>query len=408
MSWLGELLGKRRAPTPSAARSWLDDVWYPRNSWTQTAAGIVVNEETALQVSSVYAAVRLRARQVASLPLHVYERQADGGKRRATNHPLYELLHNQPNPWQTSYEWREYMEASRLLRGNAYAEIRPGPRGAVDQLWPLDPDRMRVEVASSTERPRYRYRQRDGTERVLVADEVLHIRGFSRDGIVGLSPLDLMAEAVGLAKVAERHSAASLANGGAPSVVLTHASKLTPEARVQLEKSWRRAYGGDNRGGAAVLDSGLDVKPLQLTSEQVQLMEQRKFSVTDIARWFDVPPHMIGDLDRATFSNIEQQSIEFATLRLRPDLVAWEQAIRRDLIVAADRYFAEFALDGLLRGDSAARSAYYQGGIQNGWMTRNEARLLENLNPLPGLDEPLVPQNMAPASMRAPDDSEQP
>jgi HK97 family phage portal protein len=212
------------------------------------------------------------------------------------------------------------------------------------------------------------------------------------------------AEAVGLAKVSEKHSAASLRNGGAPSVVLTHAGKLTPEARKSLEGSWRKAYGGESRGGAAVLDGGMDVKPLQLTSEQVQLMEQRRFQVGEIARWFDVPPHMIGDLERATFSNIEQQSIEFATLRLRPDLVAWEQAIRRDLIVARERYFAEFALDGLLRGDSAARSAYYQGGIQNGWLARNEARLLENLNPLPGLDEPLVPQNMAPAGAALPED----
>ena len=380
---------------PSAGPPAWDDFWYnPVGSLT--TAGIRVTADTAFNVSAVYAAVRILSETVAQVPLIVYRRTANGGKERAENHPLFSLLHDQPNPWQTSFEWREMMTGHLALRGNAYNEIISGPRGAVDQLIPLHPDRVTVKQLDN-KRLAYEFRPVEGPARILNQDEVFHIKGLSSDGIMGISPISLMRESIGLALATEKYGAGLFTSDGAIRGVLTHPGQMSPEGRKNLKSTFSKGAAG----GTALLEEGLKWEKIAMTAEDAQFLMTRKFQINEFARWFNIPPHLLRDLDKATFSNIEQQAIDFVLYSMMPWFRRWEQAITRDLILAPQTFFAEFLIDGLLRGDTKSRYAAYASAITNGWMTRNEARIKENLNPLTGLDVPLAQANMTPVQSRA-------
>jgi HK97 family phage portal protein len=364
----------------------------------KAASGVTVNENTALKSTAVFACVRILAETVASLPLPVYRRLPGGGKERATDHYLYPLLHDQPNPEMTSFEFRETLMGHLALWGNAYAEIQRNGAGEVVALWPLRPDRMRV--SRDDQGLQYKYTLPDGTTAVLRQRNIMHIRGLSGDGLVGYSPIRMAREAIGLALATEEFGARFFGQGSRPSGVLEHPGKLSKEAKENLRESWERMHSGlSGAHRIAILEEGMKWTQIGIPPEDAQFLETRKFQVTEIARIFRIPPHMLADLERATFSNIEHQSIEFVVHTIRPWLVRWEQAFKRDLFLPGEReiYFAEFLVDGLLRGDIESRYRAYATARQWGWMSANDVRELENMNPIPGGDVYLIPLNMVPA-----------
>jgi len=379
------------AGTPDAA----DDYWYePRG--TLAGSGVNVTADVALTVSAVFACVRVLAETVGSLPLVVYRRDGEDRKTRARGQRIYEILHDQPNGWMSSLEWREMMTGHCALRGNAYSWIQDGVRGAVDELIPLHPDRMEVEQLRSR-RLRYHYTWPWGERQTFVQDEIYHLRGLSSDGITGLSVVSYARETIGLALASEGYAARMFLNDARPGGVLEHPGELSDGAHKRILASWQEDHGGwRNRGKPAIFEEGMKWHQIGMTGEDSQYILSRQFSVTEVARWFRMPPHLIQELTRSTFSNIEHQGLEFVIYTMMPWFRRWEQAIGRDLITSPD-LFAEFLVDALLRGDTLSRYQAYGRGILDGWLTRNEARIKENLEPLPGLDTPLVPLNMGPA-----------
>jgi len=395
---ISSLIEKRAVKTSGLARpeSWLVDALGGR----PVASGIKVTEETALRSTAVYGSVRIISETIASLPLLVYER-LEKGKQTAVNHPLYTVLHDQANSEMTSFTFREVLQGHLLLWGNAYAEIEKNNAGQIIGLWPLRPDRTWPERDSKTGEIVYKTILSDGTGVILPKDRVLHIPGFGFDGLIGYSPIHIAREAVGLALATEEFGAKFFGQGTRLSGVLEHPGKLTKEALERLKESWVQAYSGlSNSHRIAILEEGMKWQQIGVPPEDAQFLETRKFQVTEIARIFRVPPHMLADLDRATFSNIEHQSIEFVVHTIRPWLVRWEQAILWKLFTPAERkrYFAEFKVDGLLRGDIKSRYEAYAIGRQNGWLSANDIRELENMNPIPDGDIYLVNGNMIPVT----------
>lgn len=375
----------------------LDDFWYEPIG-TANPAGIRVTPESALRVTAVMACIRVLSETMASLPLFVFRQRSDGGKEKAKDHALYNLLHTRrgmPNRWQTAVEFREMMNAHLCLRGNAYAEILPGRRGGVGELIPLHPDRMEAEQLDNR---RIRYTLRNpfgGDERRLTQDQVFHIRGISSDGITGLSPIQHASAAVGLATATEAHGSSLFKNGARPGVILEHPGKIDQDASRRLRTDWESLHRGPYKAHrTAVLEGGMKAHELGMTSEDAQFLETRKFQVLEICRIFRVPPHLVYDLERATFSNIENQSIDFVQYGLVPWLTRWEAAISRSLIADDEEFFAEHVLEGLLRGNTNDRFASYAVARQWGWMSINEIRERENLNPIEDGDDHLQPMNM--------------
>ena len=361
----------------------------------RTSSGMRVSPDSALHLASVYACVRVLSETMASLPLVVYQRRADGGKDKITDHWLYRLLANRPNRFQNPFEWREMLQGHLALRGNAYNQIITNAKGEVVELMPLHPDRIRLELLPSGEY-RYRFTDRFGTESILPRGEVWHLRGLSSDGLMGMSPIELARESLGMALAAQDYGARFFANDAKPTGgwIEFPGSFKDSEAKKVFRESYQQAQSGANRGKVLVLENGMKFHEVGVTNKDAQFLELRKFQITDVARLFRVPPHMIGDLDRATFSNIEQQSLEFVMHTMTPWAERWEASIESELLLEVDDIEVEFDFANLMRGDAASRASYYQSGIQNGWLTRNEARIAENLNPLEGLDEPLRPLNM--------------
>jgi HK97 family phage portal protein len=348
-----------------------------------------VTPDSAMACAAVFSCVRVVSEDVAKLPLILYRRTSDGGKERAKDHPLYARLHDTPNSWQTSVEWREMMQGHLELRGNAYAlKVMSGRQ--LLELIPLHPDKVTVR---QDERFRLSY---DIAGTAYSADQILHLRGMSSDGFTGMSTITHAREAIGLAQATERHGASLFGNGARPGGVLVHPGKLSPEAAKRLKDQWDATHGGENANSTAVLEEGVSWTQLGMTSEDSQFLETRKFQRSEIASFFRIPPHKIGDLERATFSNIEHQALEYVTDSLMPRLVRWEQRLNASLLNPSERgaYFFEFLTEGLLRGDTKARYDAYQSAIASGWMSRNEARIRENMNPEVGLDEFLRPLNM--------------
>lgn len=393
---LGMLLGEKRFHVSQTPPGWVEKL----AGWT-TATGVNVTPDKSLEVTAVFACVRILAETVASLPLPIYRRLPNGGKARAPEHYLYPLLHDQPNPEMTSFTLRETMMGHVATWGNAYAEIEFNQAGGINALWPLRPDRMQVKRENG--RLQYLYRLPDkvgGQTATLDMEQVLHLRGLGGNGIIGYSPVQLARQAVGLAMAAEEFGARFFGNDARPGVVLKHPGHLSDEAHGRLAKSWETRHGGlEKSHRVAILEEGLDIKEIGLPPGDAQFLETRRFQISEIARIFRVPPHMIGDLERATFSNIEQQSLEFVIYTIWPWLVRWEQEIKRSLFTPAESlmYFAEFLVEGLLRGDIQSRYQAYATGRQWGWMSANDVRRLENMNPIEGGDTYLVPLNMIPA-----------
>ena len=378
----------------SADRSAGGDFWFEPVS-ARTGGGMRVSPERALRLAAVYACVRILSETMASLPLVIYQRRADGAKDKVTDHWLYRLMAKRPNRFQNPFEWREMLQSHLVLRGNAYNQIITNPRGEVVELMPLHPDRIRLELLASGEY-RYRFTDRFGVESVLPRGEVWHLRGLSSDGLMGLSPIELARDSLGMALAAQDYGARFFANDAKPTGgwIEFPGSFKDSEAKKVFRESYQQAQSGANRGKVLVLENGMKFHEVGVTNKDAQFLELRKFQITDIARLFRVPPHMIADLDRATFSNIEQQSLEFVMHTMTPWAERWEASIESELLLESDDIEIEFDFANLMRGDAASRSSYYQSGIQNGWLTRNEARIAENLNPLDGLDAPLRPLNM--------------
>ena len=371
-----------------------------------SSAGTTVSETTAMQMSAVYASVRVLAEAVASLPLHIYENCDEGGVKIARDHPLYRILHDEPNSEMTSFIFRETLMTHLLLWGNAFAQIVRNGKGEVIALYPLMPNRMTVDRESDG-LIWYSYQHQDDeadtfgkkTAVKLRSRDVLHVPGLGFGGLVGYSPIAMAKNAIGLSIAAEEFGAKFYANGASPSGVLEHPGVLEDPAKVREE--WRSQFGGSaNAGKVAVLEEGMKYSPISVAPNEAQFLETRKFQIDEIARLFRVPPHMIGDLEHATFSNIEQQSTEFVRYTLDPWLKRWEQCFQRSLFSEEDkaRYYVRFNVDGLLRGDYLSRMQGYNIGRQGGWMSANDIRELEDMNRIPeeeGGDLYLVNGNMA-------------
>lgn len=362
----------------------------PRNSvsaapafyFGSSGSGKSVTARSAIQVSAVYACVRVIAETVASLPLHVHE-NTESGSLKALNHPLYRVLHDEPNAEMTSFILREVMLSHLLLWGNAYCQIIRTGRNQIAQLYPLLPDRMEVDRDSRGALV-YTYTTTDGKAVKLAPEEVLHVPGLGFDGIMGYSPIALERNAIGLGIAAEEYGSKFFANGATPSGVLTHPNTVkSPKA---LRESWNAAHGGSvNSGKVAILEEGMKFERISMPNNEAQFLETRKFQVSEICRIFRVPPHLVGDLEHATFSNIEHQSISFGVHTIRPWLVRIEQSMNRALFskTEKERFFVRFNMDGLLRGAYKERMEGYAIARQNGWMSANDIRELENLNPIP-------------------------
>ncbi len=361
----------------------------------RSVSGMRVSADSAIRLAAVYACVRILSETMASLPLVVYRARADGGKDRVTDHWLYRLLGKKPNRYQNPFEWREMLQGHLALRGNAFCQILANGRGEITELIPIHPDRVRMELLTEGDY-RYRIQNQPGHELVLPRGEVWHLRGLSSDGLLGLSPIELSRESLGMALAAQDYGARFFNNDAKPTGgwIEFPGNFKDAEAKRVFRESYQAAQSGANRGKVLVLENGMKFHEVGVTNKDAQFLELRKFQITDIARLFRVPPHMIADLDRATFSNIEQQSLEFVMHTMTPWAERWEASIEADLMLDGDELEIEFDFANLMRGDAASRSAYYQSGIQNGWLTRNEARIAENLNPIKGLDQPLRPLNM--------------
>ena len=334
-----------------------------------------------MQTTAVYACVRILAETIASLPLHTYKHTARG-KEKAKEHRLYYLLHDEPNPEMTSFVFRETLMSHLLLWGNAYAQIIRDGRGNVISLYPLLPDRMVVDRTQAGELY-YEY-QKDIGSVILHRDEVLHIPGLGFDGLVGYSPIAMAKNAIGMALACEEYGATFFANGANPGGVLEHPGVVKDPKRVR--DSWNAVYqGSGNAHRVAVLEEGMKFQSIGIPPEQAQFLETRKYQTEEICRIFRVPPHLVASLDRATFSNIEHQSISFVDNTIIPWVSRIEQSLQRSLFTEAEKkvYFAKFNLNARLRGDAASRANFYQTMRQNGVMSANDIRELEEMNLIP-------------------------
>lgn len=374
-----------------------------------TAAGKVVTERSAMQMTAVYACVRILSEAVAGLPLNLYHYNDGGGKNKALDHPLYRLLHDEPNPEMSSFVFRETLMTHLLLWGNAYAQIIRNGKGEIIALYPLMPNKMTVSRDENGQLY-YTYQKsqdelpKDNNYTVILhPSDVLHIPGLGFDGLVGYSPIAMAKNAIGLAIATEEYGSKFFANGAAPSGVLEHPGTIKDPTKIR--ESWQATFGGSgNSNKIAVLEEGMKYTPISISPEQAQFLETRKFQINEIARIFRVPPHMVGDLDKSSFSNIEQQSLEFVKYTLDPWVVRWEQSIQRTLLTSEEKktYFVKFNVEGLLRGDYQSRMQGYSVGRQNGWMSANDIRELEDLDRIPaeeGGDLYLVNGNMLPLQM---------
>ena len=355
-----------------------------------STSGKHVNEFTAMQTTAVYACVRILSETLAALPLQLY-RYTPTGKERVYMHPLYQILHDEPNPEMTSFVFRETLMSHLLIWGNAYAQIIRDRLGRVQGLYPLRPDKMTVcrnehgeiyyiYTKTTDENPAIKpYGQV-----ALRKEEVLHIPGLGFDGLVGYSPIAMAKNAVGMTMACEEYGASFFANGASPSGVLEHPGVLKDPAKVR--DSWNAVYQGSaNAHKVAVLEEGMKYQSIGIPPEEAQFLETRKFQLNEIARLYRIPPHMIGDLEKSSFNNIEQQSMEFVKYTLDPWVIRWEQAMQKALLLPEEKkqFFLKFNVNGLMRGDYESRMTGYSIGRQNGWLSANDIREMEDLNPVP-------------------------
>jgi HK97 family phage portal protein len=376
--------------TSSRILEWLGD--------GPTGAGVVVTPNNALTLAAVWACVRVISEDVASLPLITY-RRLDRGKERAPAHPLYRLLHDEPNPYMTAMQFRETLQGHVLLWGNAYAEIERDRDGRPLALWPLRPDRMSMPEVSEAGTLLYTYQTPNDGPKPLTQSNVFHLRGLASDGIVGYSPIRLHRESLALGLATLHYGTRFFGNDSRPGGVLQAKNRLTDAVANRMRASWEDAHRGlNNAHRVAILEEGVEWKQVGLPPEDAQFLQTREFQVQETTRIFRMPPHKVGDLSRATFSNIEEQAIEYVSDTLRPWAVRWDQQANKDLVMPSEkgRIFCEHLMDALLRGKTLERFQAYQLGLQNGVYSANEVREFENRNPVEGGDVHLQMANMVP------------
>lgn len=352
----------------------------------ETYSGENVDTETAMNIAAVYACIRILSNHVAMLPLQLYQ-EVRGKKKKIRDHPIARIIETRPNPYMTPFQFKQTMEAHRQLYGNAFAEIEWGKDGYPKALWVLNPlvTKIVMEKDSNGNLKRYLVQTTlvNGKVVYLPYSSVLHIRGLSTNGIVGKSPIDVARETIGIQIAGQKFTGKFYANGTMSSGVLKVPQSLKPEAKQVIRQEWEKFNNGiDNSHRVAILDAGLDYQSLGIKQCDAQYIETQKFSIAEIARIFNVPPHMLADLERATFSNIEQQSLEFVRDTLSPLLISWEQELQYQLFtedeINVKRYYFKFNLNSLLRGDSTNRAAYYEKMINLGIYSINEVRELED------------------------------
>jgi HK97 family phage portal protein len=395
----------------TSGRGPYDDFWYGPIPG-KTTAGVRINDDTAMRLAVLYACIMVISQDLAKVPLMMFRRTANGGRVRVTDHPIIQLL-RQPTRSMNGVDWKQRLQAHQLLRGNGYCEIRTDFRGRVVQLPPWKPDNVRVEVMRDES---LRYHVRDpqlGSEKIYVEGEVLHMRGLSLDGPLGLSPIDQMKECLGEGVAAQAYASSFFANDARPGMWLKHPSNFKDETqRKDWVNAFKRAFGGGGRFSPIMLEYGIELNELPMVNHaDLQFLELRKLKANEICAIFRVPPHKVAILDRSTNNNIEHQGIEYVTDCLLTWCRRWEEVLSQNLLTEAEReelYF-EFMLDALMRGDTKSRyEAYTQAAAAGGWMTRNEIRRKENLDPLDHLDEPLEPVNMVPAGTQKADTTDTP
>lgn len=375
----------------SSDRSPWGDFWFSPVA-SSTMGGLRVTSETAMQLSAVFRAVGLVSGHMAMLPIKFYKA---GTRTRIIKHPLLTLLNVRPNRFQNAFEWREMLQGHIELRGNCYNEIIANNRGIITELVPCHPDRVIIDQFDNGD---YRYLVSDakGNHRVVARGSMWHIRGLSSNGITGMSIVEYARESFSLGLAAQNYGGRFFANDAKPSGgwIEFPGQFKDKEARKQFRESVQEAQSANNRGKLMVMDMGMKYHEVGVSNQDAQFLETRKFSISEIARWFGVPPHKIGDLEKATFSNIEQMALEYVQDALQPRGARLKASITAELLFDDEDIDVELDYRELLKGDSAARRAYYHGGILDGWLTRNEARDMEGMEPLDGLDEPLRPLNM--------------
>ena len=362
-----------------------DDYWY-QAVVGPTITGVEVDEDNAMKFATVFACVRVIAETIASLPLKIYEKVESGGKNEASDHNLYDLLHLQPNPLMTSFQYREAIMVHVLLWGNAYSEIARDGTGRIGALWPLNPSRMQIKEGKG-EALQYEYTPEGKNEPTIYKfDEILHLPGLGYNGVSGKSPIQYHREAIGLGLASQELASRFFGNDASPPFVLKHPGHLGEKAYETLQKNFQKTYGGlSKKFKFAILPEGMTIDKVGMPLAEAQFLETRRFQREEICGIYRVPPHLIGDLSRSTFSNIEQQSLDFVVNCIRPWLVRFEQAINVKLLSKQEqkKYFVEFNVEGLLRGDIQSRYNAYAIGRNWGWLSADDIREKENLNPLP-------------------------
>lgn len=381
--------------TLSEFDKWLEEGWFG----VKSRAGVNVNHDTALSISAVFACVRNIAEDCAKLPLFLYQKTGDRSRRKAGDHPYYRLFHDWPNPEMTAQEYRETCTGHIALRGNSYSQIIRNRRGDVAQLWPLNPARMDMK-RNDAGAIVYEYREQNGTPRIFTAADILHLRGFSPDGLAGYSPIKVHADTLGLAKSQSNYAGEFYDHNATPDIAYKHPAKLNPEAFQRLKDSLDKRK--ENRQGSVILEEGMSIEKVGMSHEDSQFIESREFSVEEICQIFRMPPHKVAHMKQATFSNIEQQAIEYVVDCLQPWLNRWEQRLNMQILgpdMMEQGYYFEHQINGLLRGDFKSRMEGYNIGRNIGMMSANDIRELENMDEITGGDIYLVPANMIPADM---------
>lgn len=360
-----------------------------------SSSGIVVNPQNAMQAAAVYACCKVLAESVGMLPLGVYQHGDGSTKTPVTGHPLWELLQHQPNEYQTSVEFWETMVLHLCLRGNAYAYVLRARSGRVVELIPLHPDMVMVTMNAQNQ-VEYRVGMEAGGTRQVDRSEIMHIKGLSLNGWLGISPIAYARESIGLALATEKFGGQLFKNGAKMGGVLEVPTLMSDTAYTRLKNSFDAASSGENAHKTAIVEEGAKFNKIAMSSDDAQFLETRKYQRAEIAGVFRVPAHMINDLEKATFSNVGSLDLQFLKYSLRPWLRRITEAARRDLLSPQDRKTVTLGHDltDLLYGDAATRSKYYHDGINDGWLLRNEARAMEGRNPITGLDVPLMPLNM--------------
>lgn len=401
MGIISSIVEKRASSTLAKPKQWLVDLL----GGNKSIVGIRVDEKTALTYSAFFCGVKIYAETIAQLPLHLYERVDHRNKRKAINKRLYFLLHNQPNPEMTSFVYKETAQQHVLLWGNHYANIEWRADGEPAALWPLNPAKTIPRRNPKTKKIEYEVTLPDGEMRILKASEVFHLPGMGWNGLMGFSVLRLARESIGLGLATEEFGARFFANGAHPGGIIEYPGKLSDEAFERYKRDARKEYSGLSKSHRLmILEEGLKYHQTGIPPEDAQFLETRKFQIEEIARWLNLPPHMLKNLDRATFSNIEQQSTEFVTFSLAPWMIRWEQQLDKDLLIGKEKqkYYVKFNFKGLLRGDSQARAEFYNRMFQMGAFSPNDILELEDQNTFSGGDTRYVPLNMIPVEAENP------